>query len=133
MDWKKFAGPAILIGIAILIYVGMNVYVDAKYDEGDTVKDGDMIAICGTYLLMALSCLGSIVWFAFALGGKTQKTVFLAEVPSNSQNTPVALPYLTPDEFDQFAVINKNNNKKIEKNQNSRSIIKALINTLFGN
>ena len=75
MDWKKFAGPAILIGIAILIYVGMNVYVDAKYDEGDTVEDGDMIATCGAFLLLVLSCLGSIVWFAFALGGKTQKTV----------------------------------------------------------
>ena len=50
-----------------------------------------------------------------------------------NQNTPVAIPYLTPDEFDQFAGINKNNNKNIEKNQNSRSIIKALINTLFGN
>ena len=91
MDWKKFAGPAILIGIAILIYVGMNVYVDAKYDEGDTVEDGDMIATCGAFLLLVLSCLGSIVWFAFALGGKTQKTVFLAEVPSNSQHTPVPL------------------------------------------
>ena len=50
-----------------------------------------------------------------------------------NQNTPVTIPYLTPDEFDQFAGINKNNNKNIEKNQNSRSIIKALINTLFGN
>ena len=67
MDWKKFAGTAILIGIAILIYVGMNVYVDAKYDEGDTVEDGDMIATCGAFLLLVLSCLGSIVWFAFAL------------------------------------------------------------------
>ena len=91
MDWKKFAGPAILIGIAILLYVGMNAYFDAKYDEGDTVEDGDMIATCGAFLLLVLSCLGSIVWFAFALGGKTQKTVFLAEVPSDSQHTPVPL------------------------------------------
>ena len=49
-----------------------------------------------------------------------------------NQNTPVAIPHLTPDEFDQFAGINKNNNKNIEKNQKNRSIIKALINTLFG-
>ena len=92
MDWKKFAGPAILIGIAILLYVGMNAYGDAKYDEGDTIEDGDMIAICGTYLLLVLLCLGSIVWFAFALGGKTQKTVFLAEDSSNLQHssTPLA-------------------------------------------
>ena len=91
MNWKKFAGPAILVGLAILLYVGVNAYGDAKYDEGDTVEDGDMIAFCGTYLLMFLSCLGSIVWFAFALGGKTQKTVFLAEVPSNSKHTQAPL------------------------------------------
>ena len=91
MDWKKFAGPVILMGIAIFLHVGMNSYGDVKYDEGDTVEDGDMIAICGTYLLFILLCLSSIVWFAFALGGKTQKTVFLAEVPSNSQHTPVPL------------------------------------------
>ena len=91
MNWKKFAGPAILIGIAILLYVGINAYVDVKYDEGDTVEDGDMITMCGTSLLMVLLCLGSIVWFAFALGGKTQKTVFLAEVPSNSQHTQAPL------------------------------------------
>ena len=91
MDWNKFRGPAILIGLAILLYIGNNAYVDTKYDEGDTVEDGDMIATCGAFLLLVLSCLGSIVWFAFALGGKTQKTVFLAEVPSNSQHTPVTL------------------------------------------
>ena len=91
MDWKKFAGPAILIGIAILLYVGMNAYGDAKYDEGDTIEDGDMIAICGTYLLLVLLCLGSIVWFAFALGGKTQKTVFLAEDSSNLQHSSTPL------------------------------------------
>ena len=90
MDWKKFAGPAILLGIAILLYVGMNAYVDVKYDEGDTVEDGDMIATCGASLLLVLSCLGSIVWFAFAVGTKNQQTVFLA-VPSNSQHTPVPL------------------------------------------
>ena len=32
-----------------------------------------------------------------------------------NQNTPVTIPYLTPDEFDQFAGINKNNNKNITK------------------
>ena len=91
MNWKKFAGPAILIGIAILIYVGMNAYVDAKYDEGDTVEDGDMIATCGAFLLLVLSCLGSIVWFAFALGSKTQKTVFLAQSPNELQHISVPL------------------------------------------
>jgi len=91
MDWKKFAGPAILIGIAIILYVGIQAYGDAKYDEGDTIEDGDMIAICGTYLLLVLLCLGSIIWFAFALGGKTQKTVFLAEDGSNFQHSEAPL------------------------------------------
>jgi hypothetical protein len=34
-------------------------------------------------------CLGSIVWFAFALGKKTQKTFFLAGDPGNSQHISV--------------------------------------------
>ena len=50
-----------------------------------------------------------------------------------NQNTPVVLPYLTPEEFEQFAGSNKNNNKINEKNQNSKSIIQSLINTIFGN
>ena len=91
MDWKKFAGPAILVGLAILLYVGVNAVVDAKYDEGDTVESGDTLAICGTYLLSVLLCLGSIVWFAFALGTKTQKTVFLSEDPDNFQHVSVPL------------------------------------------
>ena len=91
MDWKKFAGPAILVGLAILLYVGVNAVGDAKYDEGDTVESGDSLAICGTYLLSVLLCLGSIVWFAFALGTKTQKTVFLSEDPDNFQHVSVPL------------------------------------------
>ena len=50
-----------------------------------------------------------------------------------NQNTPVVLPYLTPEEFEQFAGSNKNNNKINEKNQNSKSLIQSLINTIFGN
>ena len=91
MDWKKFAGPAILAGLAILLLVGVNAVGDAKYDEGDTVEPGDGLAICGTYLLSVLLCLGSIVWFAFALGTKTQKTVFLSEDPDNFQHVSVPL------------------------------------------
>ena len=86
MDWKKFAGPATLVGLVILLYVGMKIYGDAKYDEGDTVESGDMIAICGSYLLMALLCLGSIIWLAFVLGGKTQQKVLLVGETSSSQN-----------------------------------------------
>ena len=90
MNWKKFAGPAILFALALLFYVVANVFVDAEFEEGETVESGNSFSICGTYLMSALSCLGSIVWFAFAVGTKTQQTVFLA-VPSNSQHTPVPL------------------------------------------
>ena len=86
MDWKKFAGPATLVGLVVLLYVGMKIYGDAKYDEGDTVESGDMIGICGAYLLMALLCLGSIIWLAFVLGGKTQQKVLLVGETSNSEN-----------------------------------------------
>ena len=91
MDWNKFRGPAILFGLAILLYVGNNAYVDTKYDEGDTVEDGDMVTMCGTSLLMVLLCLGSIVWFAFALGAKTQKVVILSQDPDNLQHSSVPL------------------------------------------
>ena len=91
MNWNKFAGPAILAGLAILLLVGMNAVGDAKYDEGDTIEPGDNLVIIGISLLSVLSCLGSIVWFAFALGKKTQKTVFLAEDPSNFQHASVPL------------------------------------------
>ena len=91
MDWKKFTGPAVLFGLVIILYLGIQAYGDVKYDEGDTVESGDMMGICGAYLLMVLSCLGSIVWFAFALGTKTRKTVFLTQAPSNSEHTPSLL------------------------------------------
>ena len=91
MDWKKFAGPAILAGVAILIWSGINVLLSMKYEEGDTVDPGVPLVVCGTSLLSILMCLGSIVWFAFALGTKTQKTVFLAEDPGNFQHSSVPL------------------------------------------
>ena len=89
MNWKKFAGPAILAGLAILIWSGVNVLLNMKYEEGDTVDPGVPIGVCGIGLLSSLMCLGSIVWFAFALGTKTQKTVFLAGDPGNSQHSSV--------------------------------------------
>ncbi|MFL2802917.1 MAG: transglycosylase domain-containing protein [Paracoccaceae bacterium] len=50
-----------------------------------------------------------------------------------THNTPSALPYLTPEEFEQYAGVKKDTNKINKENQNGRSIIKALIDTLFGN
>jgi hypothetical protein len=91
MNWKKFAGPAILAGIAILIYVAVIVSGRMIYDEGDTVHPAFVQTSCCMGLLSILLCLGSIVWFAFALGTKTQKTVFLSEDPDNFQHSSVPL------------------------------------------
>jgi hypothetical protein len=91
MDWKKFAGPAILAGLAILIYVAVNVSANMIYNEGDTVHPAFVQTSCCMGLLSILMCLGSIVWFAFALGTKTQKTVFLSEDPDNFQHSSVPL------------------------------------------
>ena len=89
MNWKKFSGPAILAGLAILIYVAVNVLVGMKYEEGDTVNPGVAQTLCCMGLISILLCLSSIVWFAFALGTKTQKTVFLAQNLGDSQSTVV--------------------------------------------
>ena len=91
MDWKKFAGPAILAGVAILIWSAPGVLLSMIYEEGDTVDPDVPLVVCGTSLLSILMCLSSIVWFAFALGTKTQKTVFLAEDPGNFQHSSVPL------------------------------------------
>ena len=91
MDWKKFAGPVILAGLAILIWLSVNVLGNTMYDDGDTINPGVGQAFCGMGLISILTCLSSIVWFAFALGTKTQKTVFLAEDPSNFQHNSVPL------------------------------------------
>ena len=62
-----------------------------KYDEGDTVNPGVAQTFCCIGLISILMCLSSIVWFAFALGTKTQKTVFLAQNPGDFQHTSVPL------------------------------------------
>ncbi len=62
-----------------------------KYDEGDTVNPGVAQTFCCIGLISILMCLISIVWFAFALGTKTQKTVFLAQNPGDFQQTTVPL------------------------------------------
>ena len=43
MNWKKFAGPVILAGIAILLLVAVNVSGNMKYDEGDSVDYDDVL------------------------------------------------------------------------------------------
>ncbi len=91
MDWKKFTGPAILAGLAILIYVAVRVSANMIYDKGDTVHPAFVQTSCCMGLLSILMCLGSIVWFAFALGTKTKKTVFLSEDPDNFQHSSAPL------------------------------------------
>ena len=91
MNLKKFSGPAILVGIAILLIVVVQAGLGAKYEDGDTLDDGVPQAICCTYLVSILFCLSSIVWFAFALGSKTKKTVFLAQNPNEFQHISVPL------------------------------------------
>ena len=91
MNRKKFAGPAILAGIAILIWLGINLLGDIMYDEGDTINPGVNLTFLCMGLISILSCLGSVVWFAFALGTKTQEKVFLAADPNNLQHTPAPL------------------------------------------
>ena len=100
MNWKKFAGPAILAGIAILILLAVNVLGNMMYDDGDTIDPGVPQTFLCMGLISVLMFLSSLVWFAFALGSKTQKTVFLAQNPneiphisvpleSDTQGTPV--------------------------------------------
>jgi hypothetical protein len=91
MNWKKFNGPAILAGIAILIWQAVSFLGNVMYDDGDTLDPGVAQTFLCMGLISILTCLGSVVWFAFALGTKTQKKVFLAEDPSNIQHTPVPL------------------------------------------
>ena len=91
MNRKKFVGPAILTGTAILIWLAVKVLGNMMYDDGDTVNPGVAQTFCCMGLISILMCLGSIVWFAFALGTKTQKTVFLTEDPGNFQHSSVPL------------------------------------------
>ena len=91
MNSKKFAGPAILAGIAIVIWQAVNILANIMYDTGDTVNPGVNLTFLCMGLISILTCLGSIVWFAFALGTKSQQKVFLADDPNNLQHTSAPL------------------------------------------
>ena len=88
---KKFAGPGILAGLAILMWQSVYVIGNMRYEEGDTLEPGVAPIFLCMGLISALMCLSSIVWFAFALGTKTQKRVVLAEAPGNFQQNSVPL------------------------------------------
>ena len=90
MGWKKFAGPATLAGIAILLLLAINVIGNTEYGEGDTVDPEFIQTSCCMGLLSILSCLSSIVWFSFALGIRSEKTVFLAGGPGDSRDDSVS-------------------------------------------
>ena len=89
MSWKKFAGPAILAGIAILLLLAININGGMRYDEGDTVDPDFLSSSCCMGLLSIFSCLSSIVWFSLALGMRSEKAVFLAGDTGNSRNISV--------------------------------------------
>ena len=89
MSWKKFAGPAILAGIAILLLLTININGEMRYDEGDTVDPEFLSSSCCMGLLSILSCLSSIVWFSLALGMRSEKAVFLAPDPGNYRHSSV--------------------------------------------
>ena len=89
MSWKKFAGPAILAGIAILLLLTININGEMRYDEGDTVDPEFLSSSCFMGLLSILCCLGSIVWFSLALGMRSERAVFLAASTGNSQHSSV--------------------------------------------
>ena len=91
MNRKKFAGPAILAGIAILIWQAVSILGNIMYDTGDTIDPGVALTFLCMGLISILMCLSSLVWFAFALGTKTQQKVILAEDASNVQHTLVPL------------------------------------------
>ena len=89
MSWKKFAGPAILAGIALLLLLTININGDMRYVEGDTVDPDFLSSSCCMGLLSILSCLSSIVWFSLALGMRSERAVFLAASTGNSQHSSV--------------------------------------------
>ena len=91
MNRKKFAGPAILAGIAILIWQAVSILGNIMYDTGDTIDPGVALTFLCMGLISILMCLSSLVWFAFALGTKTQQKVILAEDASNVKHTLVPL------------------------------------------
>ena len=81
MDWKKFAGPAILAGLAILIYQAVNVSGHMLYDEGDTVDDEFVLTSCCMGLLSILMCLGSNRLVCVCIGNEDAKDGFLVPRP----------------------------------------------------
>ena len=122
MSWKKFAGPAILAGIAILLLLAINVNGNMKYDEGDTVDPGFVQTSCCMGLLSILSCLSSIVWFSFALGMRSEKAVFLSGDPGNSQHSSVPVAsdsqsYVVPSTIGRGAVSYVREKIAIEKSE----------------
>ena len=91
MNLKKFAPPAIMIAIVIVMNITYNFLVSLRFEEGDTLPQGwvdSFLCICCLSVILTLT---SIIWFAFALGNKTQKTVFLAQNPNDFQHVSVPL------------------------------------------
>jgi len=80
-----------MIAIVIVMNITYNFLVSLRFEEGDTLPQGwvdSFLCICCLSVILTLT---SIIWFAFALGNKTQKTVFLAQNPNDFQHVSVPL------------------------------------------
>ena len=80
-----------MIAIVIVMNITYNFLVSLRFEEGDTLPQGwvdSFLCICCLSVILTLT---SIIWFAFALGNKTQKTVFLAQNPDDFQHISVPL------------------------------------------
>ena len=47
-------------------------------------------------------------------------------------STPIALPYMTPQEYEQFAIYKDSDSERKTNSTSNQSLLKALFNTLFG-
>lgn len=64
---NRFIAPGVTILIAIVLYM-VSQAPFGGYEEGDTVKDGDMIFFCFTTSLSVITCFVGVILLAYALG-----------------------------------------------------------------
>jgi hypothetical protein len=81
MNWKKFSGPAILAGIAILIWLAVNVLGNMMYDDGDTIDPGVAQTFLCMGLISILMCLEFDRLVCICIGNEDEKDGFLSGRP----------------------------------------------------
>jgi hypothetical protein len=92
MNLKKFGGPAILISVVIVLNFTFTKAAAMKFEDGDIVPQNWVNAMLCNCCISVILTLAAVIWFAYALGYKSQKTVFLAQNPADFQHglVPVA-------------------------------------------